>query len=126
MKSACSPRIALFQLSALRSLLTAGMVLLMSTSAVATNFTARISHLLLYDEGNLVYVYPEGGVQSPPACHGSNGNYMSFSMSRPRAKEYLAALLVAQATGKSVMFTTYSACIDQPLSDTLRYFAIVS
>jgi hypothetical protein len=89
-------------------------------------FNARISSILLYEDGNLVYVYPEGGVQSPPACHGSNGDYTSFSMNRPRAKEYLAALLMAQAAGKTVSFRTHGACIDQGVSDTLMYFKVNS
>jgi hypothetical protein len=95
-----------------------------STPATAGTFTARISGILLYEDGNLVYVYPQGGVQSPPACHGSNGDYTSFSMSRPRAKEYLAALLMAHASGKTVSFRTAGACTDQPMSDTLLYFKI--
>jgi hypothetical protein len=67
---------------------------------------------------------PQGGVPNPPACHGSNGNYTSFSMSRPRAKEYLAALLMTQAAGKTVVFTTYETCADQPISATLSYSAV--
>lgn len=97
---------------------------LYSTPATAGNFTARISSILLYEDGNLVYIYPQGGVQSPPACHGSNGDYTSFSMNRPRAREYLAALLMAHASGKTVTFRTAGACTDQSVSDTLRYFTI--
>lgn len=92
----------------------------------AGEFTARIASILLYEDGNLVYVYPEGGVQSPPPCHGSNGNYTSFSMTRPRAREYLAALLMAQAAGKSVFFRTLGSCNDQSMSDTLSYFKVIS
>lgn len=44
---------------------------LYATPATAGQFNARISGILLYEDGNLVYVYPQGGVQSPPACHGS-------------------------------------------------------
>jgi len=87
---------------------------------------ARIKSILLYEDGDLVYVYPEGGVTSPPTCHGSNGDYMSFKMSRPRAREYLAALLAAQLAGKTVTFYTAGACLDQSVSDTLRYFTIES
>jgi hypothetical protein len=79
---------------------------------------------LLYEDGNLVYVYPVGGVKSPPACHGANGDYTSFSMTRPRAKEYLAALLLAHAAGKTVNFWTAGGCLDQSVSDTLRYFSL--
>jgi hypothetical protein len=94
--------------------------------ASAATFAARISSLLIYEQGSLVYVYPEGGVVNAPACHGSNGNYVSFSLNRPRAREYLAGLLAAQMAGKQVSFTTEGACIDQSVSDTLRYFVIVS
>lgn len=45
-------------------------------------------------------------------------------MNRPRAKEYLAALLMAHASGKSVWFRTAGACNDQSVSDTLVYFKI--
>ena len=94
--------------------------------AQAGQFTAKIAAILLYEDGNLVYVYPEGGVRSPPACHGANGDYTSFSMTRPRAKEYLAALLLAQAAGKSVTFHTRGSCFDQSMSETLQYFTIHS
>lgn len=93
-------------------------------TASASSFTATIDSILLYEDGNIVYVYPKGGVVAPPACHGSNGDYTSFSMNRPRAKEYLAALLMAHATGKSVTFRTAGACVDQGASDTLRYFTV--
>jgi hypothetical protein len=92
--------------------------------ASAGNFAAKIDSILLYEGGNLVYVYPQGGVPNPPACHGSNGNYTSFSMARPRAKEYLAALLMAHAAGKTVAFYTYETCADQSVSATLAYFAV--
>jgi hypothetical protein len=94
--------------------------------AHAANFRAKISHILLFDGGQLVYVYPEGGVPNAPACHGSNGNYTSFSMTRPMAKAYLAALLAAQLAGKHVDFYTHGQCLDQSVSDTLSYFAVVS
>jgi hypothetical protein len=96
------------------------------SSVSAGDFTARIKSILLYEDGELVYVYPEGGVQSPPACHGSNGDYTSFKMSRPRAREYLAALLAAQMAGKSVHFRTAGVCTDQSMSDTLLYFRVDS
>jgi hypothetical protein len=97
---------------------------LLTNHASAESFSARIQSILLYEDGDIAYVYPVGGVVNPPACHGSNGNYVSFKLNRPRAKEYLAALLVAHASGKTVIFYTASACIDQSVSDTLRYFSI--
>ena len=85
---------------------------------------ATIDSILLFDGGNLVYVYPTGGVMDAPACHGSNGNYYSFSTSRSMAKEYLAALLAAQARGASVTFRGKGACLDQSVSETLDYFSV--
>ena len=96
---------------------------LLSTPVVAGT-TARIDHILLYDGGNLVYVYPEGGVQNPPACHGSNGDYLTFSMDRPMAREYLSALMMAFAMQKTISFATAGACIDQSVSETITYFSV--
>ena len=87
--------------------------------------TAKIEKILMYESGNLIYIYPAGGVQNAPACHGSNGDYISFSMSRPMAKEYLSGLLMAFASGKTVGFRTIdNQCIDQSVSATLSYFTI--
>ena len=99
---------------------------LLSSSATAATMNARIERILIYEAGNLVYVYPAGGVLNPPACHGSNGNYYSFSLNRPRAKEYLAGLLAAQAQGAVVEFTGTGTCTDQSVSETLAYFMIYS
>jgi hypothetical protein len=44
----------------------------------------KIQNILIYDDGPLVYVYPVGGVKGAPGCHGSNGNYYSFSLRRWR------------------------------------------
>lgn len=90
----------------------------------AATYTAKISNILLYEDGDLVYVYLEGGTQQRPACAGSNGDYLSFSMKRRRAKEYLAGLLLAFQAKKTVMFRTEGACVDQAVSDTLTYFMI--
>jgi hypothetical protein len=95
-------------------------------TANAATMNARIDRILIYEAGNLVYVFPVGGVVSPPACHGSNGNYYSFSLNRPRAKEYLAGLLAAQAQGAVVEFTGTGTCADQSVSETLSYFMIYS
>jgi hypothetical protein len=109
-----------------RLALFAAMVLGAASSACAAPafFTARITNLLFWDQGDLVYIYVEGGTQGRPACAGSNGDYISFAMSRPRAKEYIAGLMMAFAAGKTVTFRTEGACIDQSVSDTLTYFTI--
>lgn len=86
--------------------------------------TAKISKILMFEDANLVYIYPEGGVQNRPSCHGSNGDYLSFKMSRPMAKEYLSVLMMAFATQKTVFFRTDRACVDQSVSDTIRYFSV--
>jgi hypothetical protein len=96
-----------------------------SLSAMADT-TAKIEKILMYEGGNLVYIYPVGGVQNKPACHGSNGDYLTFSMARPMAKEYLSMLMLAFAAQKTVEFRTEGACIDQSVSDTIRYFSVLN
>ncbi|MDR6984477.1 hypothetical protein J2X32_003121 [Rheinheimera pacifica] len=61
------------------------LIILIAAGAQADT-TAKIDKILMYEGGNLVYIYPVGGVQNKPACHGSNGDYLSFSMARPMAK----------------------------------------
>jgi hypothetical protein len=86
--------------------------------------TAKIAAILMYEQGDLIYIYPEGGVQNPPACHDSNGDYLSYKMSRPMAKEYLSVLMLAFAVQKTVAFRTERNCVDQPMSDTISYFTV--
>ncbi len=88
--------------------------------------TAKISEILMYEGASLVYIFPEGGVQNPPSCHGSNGDYLSFSMNRPMAKEYLSVLMMAFAAQKTVFFRTERACVDQSVSDTIQYFKVTN
>lgn len=94
------------------------------SSTLQADTTAKISHILMYEQGNLVYIYPEGGVQNPPVCHGSNGDYLSFKMNRPMAKEYLSVLMMAFIAQKTVFFRTQRDCIDQSVSDTIMYFQV--
>lgn len=98
----------------------------MLSSAVcqASVTTAKIQRILIYEGGSLVYVYPAGGILNPPSC--ANATYYSFSMNRPRAKEYLAGLLAAQAQGATVNFYGSGACTDQSVSEALAYFAFGS
>ena len=107
----------------IRTVLLASMFTVANSALAGTFFTARITNILLIDNPALVYIYVEGGTQQRPACS-TNGDYISFSMNRPRAKEYLAGLMLAFAAGKPVMFRTEGACIDQSNSDTLTYFQI--
>lgn len=100
--------------------------LALSFAAVASSLTARIERILIFEDGNLVYVFPVGGVVNPPACHASYVSYYSFSLNRPRAKEYLAGLLAAQAQGANVSLYGTGTCHDQSVSETLSYFAIIS
>lgn len=95
-----------------------------SDSTWAATFNAKISNILFYEGGDLVYIYVEGGTQGRPSCAGSNGDYISFKMSRPRANQYLAGLMMAFTAGKSVTFRTEGACVDQSASDTLTYFSV--
>ncbi|PXX09488.1 hypothetical protein C8R27_13713 [Nitrosomonas ureae] len=95
---------------------------LLSVTALADT-EAKIKRIAIIEDPDLVYVYPEGDrVNNPPPCHGSNGEYISFSLNRPKAKEFLATLLVAFAAKKTVFFRTAGDCIDQSISDTLVYF----
>lgn len=93
-------------------------------AANAASFAAKISSILFFEQGDLIYIYVIGGTRDRPACAGSNGDYISFSMKRPRAKEYIAGLMFAYGSGKDVIFTTYGSCTDQTVSDTLMYFAV--
>ncbi|MDX1463942.1 MAG: hypothetical protein R3359_12865 [Marinirhabdus sp.] len=92
---------------------------------VQADTVAKIEKILMYEGGNLVYIYPVGGVQNKPACHGANGDYLSFSMARPMAKEYLSVLMMAFAMQKTVEFRTYANCVDQSVSDTVMYFTVL-
>ncbi|WP_251359710.1 hypothetical protein [Kangiella sp. TOML190] len=97
---------------------------LFSLPSFAVFTTAKIDRILFYEQSNLIYIFPEGGVQNPPACHGSNGDYYSYKLSRPMAKEYVSALMSAMYAKKTVTFRHYNDCIDQSVSVTLRYFII--
>lgn len=101
-----------------------GLVFTFCSTAFAADFTARVTNLLIFEGGDLVYVYVEGGTKGKPSCAGINGDYISFSMKRPRAKEYLAGLMFAFGAGKPVSFWTAGACVDQSFSDTLSYFMV--
>jgi hypothetical protein len=107
-----------------RCLIVTAVHLAIACNASASITQAKIANLLLFEAGDLVYVYPAGGVVNPPRCHGANGDYYSFSMSRPRAKEYLAALLAAHARGATVTITGTHSCTDQTNSETLYYFSV--
>jgi hypothetical protein len=102
--------------------------------AARQTFTAQIDSITMIDDGSLgasvgntqlVYIWPVGGMPNQPAC-ATNGPYVSFSLSRPMGKAYLAAMLEAQAAGKKVEFRTNGACLDQANSDTLYYFRVIS
>jgi hypothetical protein len=109
-----------------KSLAVVSVLSLASFTASAGVTVAKIEALLIYSGGSIVYVYPVGGVASAPSCHGGNGNYYSFALSRPYAKEYLAALLAAQASGATVTFFGMGTCTEQTVSETLNYFIIAS
>jgi hypothetical protein len=94
-----------------------------ATSALASTTTSTVAEVLLYSGGNLVYVYPTGGIPGVPAC-GAGQPYYSFSFSRAMANGYLAGLLSAQARGATVTFYGSGTCSDQTISETLSYFSI--
>ena len=100
----------------------------LATGAQAGTTTAQISRILIYEASGqgMVYIYPVGGVNNPPACHGSNGDYYSFAMTRLLAKEYYAMALAAQASGATVNLYGWGTCTDQSVSETLRYLSVNS
>lgn len=106
----------------------AAIVVAMSLAAGATlagTTTASIQAIRLVSSLNLVYVYPSGGVQSAPGCQAASGaSYYSFSMSRPMAKEYVAALLAAHARGTPVALVGTGACQDEATSETLDSLSV--
>lgn len=96
--------------------------------SLAASTTAKIDRILFVETGakGLVYIYPKGGVTDPPACHGANGDYISFKADRPMAKEYISGLMAAMMANKTVRMRTAGDCLDQSVSDTLRYFTVYS
>ena len=107
----------------MKKLLLSFCMLSLSGHLSAGTTTTTVKSIIVWEAGNLVYVYPAIGVLSPPACQ-TNGPYYSFSLARPMAKVYYAGLLAAQAQGLSVTFFGKGACIDQAVSETLDYFSI--
>ena len=95
-------------------------------SASAGTTTAKIHKVLIYEAAGqgMVYIYPVGGVNNPPACHGSNGDYYSFAMDRPFAREYYAMAVAAQISGTTVGLWGKGACVDQSVSETLNYLRL--
>ena len=102
-----------------------GLVIAVPTWAGTT--TAKIEKILIWEGPGqgLVYVYPVGGVVNPPSCHGANGDYYSFAMNRPFAREYLALLTGAHLSGAVVALRGKSTCIDQSISETLEYLTVM-
>ena len=92
-------------------------------TAQAGTTVSSVEQILLYENGDLAYIYPTGGVTAAPAC-GSSTAYYSFKLNRPRAKEYLAGLMVAQAAGHNVTLTGTGDCTDQANSETLAYYSM--
>lgn len=98
---------------------------LLAGPADAGTTTGAIQSIRLVSSGNLVYVFPVGGVQGGPSCQGVGTlTYYSFSMTRPMAKEYLAALLSAHARGTSVTLVGTGTCQDEPTSETLDTLSV--
>lgn len=97
------------------------MMIATPTPANAGETTSRIIRVLVYDQAMLVYVFPDATMANKPACH-TAANYYSFSLTRPAAKEYLAALLAAQLSGTQTRLVGKGVCTDVSSSETLDYF----
>lgn len=96
--------------------------LFFSASALPSAMSgASIQQILIHD--SWVYVYPTTQIPSKPSCAGTN-NYYSFAMTRPRAREFLAGLLAAQAQKATISVWGTGDCTDQSYSETLSYFLI--
>jgi hypothetical protein len=100
-----------------------GLTLAAGLATAGTTSNTTVKQILLYEGGDLAYVYPTLGVTAPPACAGAT-TYYSFRLDRPRAKEYLAGLMAAQVAGLTVTFTGTGACTDQATSETLAYYVM--
>lgn len=112
-------RSATLRAALLGTLATACVALLPSAASAGTT-TAAIQSIRLNSSANLVYVFPVGGVQGAPSCQAAtSASYYSFSMTRPMAREYLAALLSAHARGTPVTLVGTGACQDEATSETL-------
>jgi hypothetical protein len=107
-----------------------------AVAANAGELTGRVSEILVAERGTtpIVYVFLEGGTVGKyipsqpgrPACAGANGDYISFRLDRPAGKQYLNAVMLAYSLGKSVLFRTASACVDDAQSDTIQYLMLTS
>jgi hypothetical protein len=100
------------------------LTLVAAAGAQASTTSAAIESIRLNSAGNLVLVYPAGGVQGAPSCHTSKGSFYSFSMTRPMAKEFFAALLAAHARGTPVTLYGSGGCSDDPTSETLDSLSV--
>jgi hypothetical protein len=95
-----------------------------SLTTAGTTGPTTVKQILLYEAGDLAYIYPTAGLAAPPSCAGSNA-YYSFKLNRPRAKEYLAGLMAAQVSGLKVTLNGTGGCTDQTTSETLAYYTLV-
>lgn len=102
------------------------LLILLPSISFGSTITTTIAKILFWDGGNLIYVYPKLAFPAnAPSCHGSNGDYYSFSISRSMGKEYLSGLLSAQARKAKVVLYGKGVCSDQSNSETLNYFTII-
>lgn len=92
--------------------------------AFAGSTRAKVDQVLLWEAGNLMYVYPEGGVLTTDgSCHDAtlNGDYLTMDMDRPMAQEYLNLIMMAFAAQKTVRFVTSDDCPEQSFVHSIRY-----
>ena len=98
-----------------------------SVSYGAGTTTAKIDRIMLWEAGNLMYIFPKGGVQDPASCHDGklNGDYLTMDMSRPMAEEYLSLMMMALTTKKTVTFkTSYPDCPEQSFVESIVFVSV--
>lgn len=102
------------------------LMLFADTAIADLTLMAKIDKLLVWDEGGLIYVYPDKPITplagtAGETCHGSWGNYTSFAIDRAAAPHYMSLLTSAYVMKEPVYLILYDDCIDQSVSLTLKY-----
>jgi hypothetical protein len=98
--------------------------LTISLNTWAASTTTTINKIQIYETDMLISVWLNGGTSAQASCDSVGGAYISFSITRPMAKEYLTTLLSAQSQQATVTVWGANDCIDQTDVETLLYFQV--